>query len=89
MEPPASADPEPAPSAPPPPRSGFEALEHRLSDSGHTPPAARKARAEEWLRIPITPDVELAIRGRLDPEQRTRLERCADLIRDILHGRDR
>jgi hypothetical protein len=74
---------------PPPPRSGFEALEHRLSDSGHTPPAARKARAEEWLRIPITPDVELAIRGRLDPEQRTRLERCADLIRDILHGRDR
>lgn len=83
LEPPPFAEP------PAPPRSGFEALEHRLSDSGHTPPAARKARAEDWLRIPITPDVELAIRGRLDPEQRTRLERCADLIRDILHGRDR
>ncbi|MCX7684754.1 MAG: helix-turn-helix domain-containing protein [Acetobacteraceae bacterium] len=75
--------------AAPPPRSGFEALEHRLSEGGMAPPAARKARAEDWLRIPITPDVELAIRGRLDAEQRARLERCADLIRDILHGRDR
>jgi hypothetical protein len=69
-----------------PPASGFEALEHRLGQ-GRTEPA-RKARAEEWLRLPITPDVELAIRGRLDAEQRTRLERCADLIRDILLGRD-
>jgi DNA-binding transcriptional MerR regulator len=72
----------PAPSA----TSGFEALESRLA--GRTAkPAARKARAEEWLRIPVTPDVELAVRGRLDAEQRTRLERCADLIRDILLGR--
>jgi DNA-binding transcriptional MerR regulator len=89
LEPPAAANPDLVPPTPPPPRSGFEALEHRLSDAGRTPPAARKARAEDWLRIPVTPDVELAIRGRLDPEQRARLERCADLIRDILHGRDR
>jgi Ca-activated chloride channel family protein len=72
--------------APPPPASGFEALEQRLGQ-GRTEPA-RKARAEEWLRLPITPDVELAIRGRLNTEQRVRLERCADLIRDILLGRD-
>ena len=50
------------------------------------PEPARKARAEDWLRIPVTPDVELAVRGRLDAEQRARLERCADLIRDILLG---
>ena len=65
---------------------GFEALEQRLGQGRAEP--ARKARAEEWLRIPITPDVELAIRAPLDAEQRTRLERCADLIRDILLGRD-
>ena len=73
--------------APSPPASGFEALEQKLGQSRVEP--ARKARAEEWLRIPVTPDVELAIRGRLDAGQRVRLERCADLIRDILLGRDR
>lgn len=66
------------------PPAGFEALELRLAQTRREPP--RKARAEEWLRIPITPDVELAVRGRLDAEQRTRLERCADLIHDILLG---
>ena len=80
----------PAPSAPEPPApSGFEALERRLAEGRPGKPPARKARAEEWLRIPVTPDVELAIRGPLDAEQRARLERCADLVRDILFGRDR
>ena len=86
--------PQPAPvltaeATPPRPRTatGIEALERRL---GHgRPEPARKARAEEWLRIPVTPDIELTVRGPLDAEQRTRLERCADLIRDILLGRDR
>lgn len=73
-----------APAAHAPP-AGLEAFEHRLQQGGA--PAARKARAEEWLRIPITPDLELTVRGPLDAEQRTRLERCADLIRDILLGR--
>jgi DNA-binding transcriptional MerR regulator len=67
------------------PPTGFEALERRLAQA--RPEPARKARAEDWLRIPITPDVELAVRGRLDAEQRARLERCADLIRDTLLGR--
>jgi hypothetical protein len=52
---------------PPPPASSFEALEQRLGQ-GRTEPV-RKARAEEWLRLPITPDVELSIRGRLDAER--------------------
>jgi DNA-binding transcriptional MerR regulator len=70
----------------PPPR-GFAALERHLAAG--RPAAARKARAEAWLRIPITPDVEFAVRGRLDADQRAQLERCADLVRDILLGRDR
>jgi DNA-binding transcriptional MerR regulator len=65
---------------------GFEALEHNLARERSEP--ARKARAEDWLRIPITPEAELHVRGPLDAEQKTRLERCADLIRDILLGRD-
>ena len=68
------------------PPTGFEALERRLAQA--RPEPARKARSEDWLRIPVTPDVELAVRGRLDAEQRARLERCADLIRDILLGKD-
>lgn len=70
-----------------PPLQGFDALEHCLGQGRAEP--ARKARAEEWLCIPITPDVELTVRGPLDTEHRVRLERCADLIRDILLGRDR
>lgn len=84
-----ASKPPPPTAAPPaaPPLQGFDALEHRLGQGRSEP--ARKARAEEWLRIPITPDVELAVRAPLDAEQRVRLERCADLIRDILLGRDR
>lgn len=74
---------------PPSPPSGFEALERRLGEARQGKPPPRKAKAEEWLRLSITPDVELAIRGPLDAEQRARLERCADLVRDILLGRDR
>ena len=66
---------------------GFEALEQHLSRGRADP--ARKTRAEEWLHLSITPDVALTVRAPLDPEQRVRLERCADLIRDILLGRDR
>ena len=68
--------------------SGFEALERRLSEDGARTPSERKGRAEEWIRIPVTPDVELSVRGRLDAEQRARLERCAELMRDILIGRE-
>jgi DNA-binding transcriptional MerR regulator len=74
------------PQLPPPPK-GFEALELTLRRDRTAP--TRKARAEEWLRIAVTPDVELAARGPLDAETRARLERCAALIRDILLGRDR
>ena len=70
------------------PASGFEALERRLMETGARSPATGKARSEQWITIRITPDVELSVRGQLDPEQRARLERCAELMRDILTGRD-
>jgi DNA-binding transcriptional MerR regulator len=75
------------PSTTTPSLRGFDALEDRLT-AGRPFRASRKARAEEWLRFPISPDVELHVRGRLDAEARARLERCADLVRDILLGRD-
>lgn len=67
-------------------KRGFEALAENLGRDRGEPP--RKARAEDWLRIPITPDAEFHVRGPLDAEQTARLERCADLIRNILLGRD-
>jgi hypothetical protein len=64
--------------------AGFEALERRLSESGARTPPERKGRGEEWIRIPVTPDVELSVRGRLDAEQRALLERCAERMRGII-----
>jgi DNA-binding transcriptional MerR regulator len=84
---PASLD---APAAAPAkrPASGFEALEQHLMRSTARAPTDRRTRAEERLTIEITPDVELSVRGKLDADQRARLERCAELMRDILTGRE-
>ena len=79
-EPPA----EPAPRA----ASGFEALEQRLTPTTPLAPRERRTRAVEQLTIEITPDIELSVRGKLDADQRARLERCAELMRDILTGRE-
>jgi DNA-binding transcriptional MerR regulator len=81
----AQIGPRPEASTVAPSATGFEALERRLEEGRSGP--TRKARSEEWLRVPVTPDVELAVRGPLTPAQRARIERCADLIRDILLGR--
>jgi DNA-binding transcriptional MerR regulator len=81
-----------APSAPagaePPPLAGSrlarlaEALE-RLA--GARPPR-RKAKGAAWVRIPITPDLEFAVRGDLAPEEIARYEQIADLLRVLLTG---
>jgi len=77
------------PATEPPKRAaGFEALEQRLLQSATRAPTERRPRAEERLTIEITPDVELSVRGKLDADQRARLERCAELMRDILTGRE-
>ncbi|MDZ4836964.1 MAG: MerR family transcriptional regulator [Candidatus Melainabacteria bacterium] len=46
----------------------------------------RQARREAWFRIPITPDIELSVRGINDDQQLARLERVADYLREILTG---
>ena len=68
----------------PQPRTGLGALERALG--GPRPNLQRRSRTEEWLRIPITPDLELSARGPLDPEAKAQLERCAALIRSIITG---
>lgn len=70
------------------PATGFEALEQRLMRAAARAPTGRKTRVEERLTIEITPDIELSVRGKLDADQRARLERCAELMRDILTGRE-
>ena len=49
-------------------------------------PARRKARAEVRLHIPITPDIELTIRGDQTSEEIARFEQIADLLRALLTG---
>ena len=43
----------------------------------------RKARAEIWLSIPVTPDIEIRARG-LDDHDRQRLELAADYLREAM-----
>ena len=50
-------------------------------------PAPRRARGKTWTRISITPDVEISIRGELEPRDRALFEQLADLLRAILTGR--
>lgn len=46
----------------------------------------RKARGDIRLAIPITPDIELVVRGSLKPEEVALLERIADTLRELLTG---
>lgn len=67
-----------------PSKSGLAELEARLG--GPRPQPQRRPRTEEWLRIQITPDLELAARGKLEERQRRQLESIATLIRTIITG---
>jgi len=46
----------------------------------------RKTRGQEWIRMEVTPDIEIHVRGQLGPEQLHAFEELADLIRHILLG---
>ena len=45
---------------------------------------ARAVRSETWHRVPITPDVELSVRGELDPDTLALLHRVGDHLRHLL-----
>jgi DNA-binding transcriptional MerR regulator len=46
----------------------------------------RRARSFGYVVIPITPDIELHVRGAFDAEQLARLERIADYLREVILG---
>jgi DNA-binding transcriptional MerR regulator len=50
-------------------------------------PAPRRSRGAIWTRISVTPDLELSIRGDLEPRERILFEQLADQLRAILTGR--
>ena len=58
----------------------------RLQAERPSKPPPRKARGEVWFRIAVTPDVELAVRGELDPDRAARIEQIADYLRELLLG---
>lgn len=47
-------------------------------------PASRLARSETWHRIPINPDIELAVRGKFREERVAVFEEIADAFRHLL-----
>ena len=47
----------------------------------------RRARGTIWTRISVTPDLEISVRGDLDPIERDIFEQLADQLRAILTGR--
>jgi DNA-binding transcriptional MerR regulator len=48
------------------------------------PMAARPVRAETWLRIPITPDIELSVRAVYGDDELAHLHRIGDALRRLL-----
>jgi DNA-binding transcriptional MerR regulator len=50
-------------------------------------PAPRRSRGAIWTRIAVTPDLELSVRGDLEPRERILFEQLADQFRAILTGR--
>ena len=46
----------------------------------------RRTRGEEWVRLEVTPDIEIHVRGQLQSEQLKDFEQLADLMRHILLG---
>lgn len=50
-------------------------------------PAPRRSRGAIWTRISVTPDLELSVRGELEPRERVLFEQLADQFRAILTGR--
>ena len=66
--------------------SPLKALLYKLRDQGTRASVLRKTRGEEWVRLEVTPDIEIHVRGQLRREQLSDFEQLADLMRHILLG---
>lgn len=69
-----------------PPGSRLVRLAEALEQIAGARPSRRKAKGDVRLHIPITPDLELTVRGDHTPEEIGRYEQIADLLRAILTG---
>ena len=76
----------PSPEAVPQPGSRLSRLAEALEQIAGQRPSRRKAKGDVRLHIPITPDLELTVRGDHTPEELARYEQIADLLRAILTG---
>lgn len=66
--------------------SPVDRLAERMGRLAGRTSVPRKAKGELWYRVPITPDLELAVRGEPSPVEMARWERIADHIRQLLIG---
>ena len=66
--------------------SPVKGLLYKLRDQGTRASVLRKTRGEEWVRLEVTPDIEIHVRGQLRREQLSDFEQLADLMRHILLG---
>ena len=62
----------------------LESAARALADLAGVTSSARSARGESWYRIPITPDIELSVRGEFGTEQLAQLHRIGDALRNLL-----
>ncbi|MBT7547652.1 MAG: MerR family transcriptional regulator [Gemmatimonadetes bacterium] len=65
----------------------IEDLLQQLRDLLAHAAVTRKTRGEEWVRLQITPDIEIHVRGHLSSEQLAGFEELSDMMRHILLGR--
>ncbi len=64
--------------------TAFEEAARVLSSLVGLPTSARATRGETWYRIPLTPDIELSVRGEFGTEQLAQLHRIGDALRTLL-----
>ena len=77
----------PSPEAARLPGSRLSRLAEALEQIAGQRPSRRKAKGDVRLHIPITPDLELSVRGDHTPEEIARYEQIADLLRADSHRR--
>ena len=66
--------------------SALRKLLARLNEVAPSVRIKRRARSEEWIKIPITPDMELHVRKEFGDHDQAALEILADYIREAMAG---
>ena len=64
----------------------LDILQKELSRVLKNAPVRKQSKEESWLKISITPDIELSVRGIHSEEEIARIKRICDYLREILLG---